>query len=559
MANLILRRRYEGLGVDLQHGWGDDYKEFTANAIIGHDWGSGRFTLAGQHSYRSALPGLSRDFYRSDLTASGGSDYRVDLCNTGNIVIGSTNYAIPAGGATPTNLVAGTKNLCDNIRSATDILPQQETNSVALTFDQDITDSIRFFADALYSKRSGFRRSTVAEATLAVPTTNAFFVAPAGATLSNCPSTAGVPTGTKCENVKLSFAGIYGPCSTSSITSEVWQVTAGLDFRISDTWNATTYFTYGKDHDHVFSTGNGTDAANLAAALRSADPATALNPYGTSGGNSAATLAAVFDRLTDTDGRTEFIAAGMKVDGTLLSLTGGDVKVAVGGEINGIKLRTGQIVGRAGAQTGTDNRLKRDITSVYAELLIPILGPDNAVPGFHSLDLDLAGRIDRYSDVGTTKNPKIGIKWQPIADLKIHASYGESFRAPLLTQLTSAGGSRLFVQSYFDPTINATVDGVARRSRPTAGRPRCGGGDRNSGRGIGGQQRPACRSIRAAAGPRRARPSADRSAPMALRRAPSAAARFPPPRRRWPATCFAGSTSLFAPARACAVPIGQPP
>lgn len=472
VANLILRRRYNGLGVDVQRGYGDSYREFNANAIIGHDWGSGRFTLAGQHSFRSTLSGLDRDFYRSDLTSAGGADYRVTACNPGNISITTgtgaaavtRTYAIPAGGASSSNLVAGTLNRCDNVK-VTDILPRQETNSATFTFDQDITEGVRFFADALYAKRNGFRRSAVATQTLAVPTTNAFFVQPAGAVLPDCAAAVGVPAGTKCENILYSFAGVFGPFAPSSITSEVWQATAGLDFTMSDKWHANSYFTAGYNHDHVNSVGTGIDAANLAAALRSSNPATAFNPFGTAGGNSASVIDGIFNNITDTDGRTKFVDAGLKIDGTLFTLPGGDVKIAVGGELNGMRLRTGQVRGRAGAQTGTDQMLHRNVQSAYAELLVPIFGPDNAIPGFHSLNIDIAGRIDTYSDVGSTRNPKIGLTWEPAEDLKLHASYGKSFRAPLLTNLVSAGGSQLFLQDYFDPTANngagATIKGVA--------------------------------------------------------------------------------------------------
>src|SRR5205085_2404508 len=115
---------------------------------------------AFQHTYRTSLNGQDRDFYRSDLTAQGGSDYRVNLCNPGNIVANGVSYAIPAGGASRTNLVAGTSNKCDNVKF-TDILPQQEINGGTITFDQDITDGIRFFADGYASRRDGFRRSAV--------------------------------------------------------------------------------------------------------------------------------------------------------------------------------------------------------------------------------------------------------------------------------------------------------------------------------------------------------------------------------------------------------------
>jgi iron complex outermembrane recepter protein len=463
VANLILRRRYEGLGVDVQYGFGDGFHEYTVNAIGGTDWGSGRFTVAGQHSFRSALSGLDRDFYSSDLTSRGGSDYRVTQCNPGNIQIAGALYAIPAAAATPDNLVAGTVNRCDNVKR-TDILPQQEINSAVVTFDQDIGERIHFFADGLYARRDGFRRSAAAVQNIVVPETNAFFVAPAGVSLPLCPASAGVPAGTRCETVMYSFQDVFGPNATSDIRSEVWQITGGFDVDLGKDWHINLYGTHGKDHDHVFSVGNGVDAPNLAAALRSSNPATAFNPFGT-GPNNPAVVAGIFNNLTDTDGRTRVSDFAAKIDGPLFHLPGGDVKIAVGAEYYDMHLRTGQIRGRAGAQTGTDQRLSRNVKSAYAELLIPIFGDENATTGFRSLDIDIAGRIDDYSDVGSTKNPKIGINWQPVEDLRLHGSYGESFRAPLLTNLVSAGGSQLFLQNYFDPTANggagATVRGVA--------------------------------------------------------------------------------------------------
>jgi iron complex outermembrane receptor protein len=47
-------------------------------------------------------------------------------------------------------------------------------------------------------------------------------------------------------------------------------------------------------------------------------------------------------------------------------------------------------------------------------LRVPLVGPANALPGVQRLELSLAGRIEHYDDVGTTKNPKIGVVWAPI-------------------------------------------------------------------------------------------------------------------------------------------------
>lgn len=74
-------------------------------------------------------------------------------------------------------------------------------------------------------------------------------------------------------------------------------------------------------------------------------------------------------------------------------------------------------------------------------------------------------RTDRYSDVGSTSNPKFGLNWAPTDDLTVRGSYGTSFRAPGLTQIrgfSNGGKGGLYVQNYSDPTLNgANRVGVA--------------------------------------------------------------------------------------------------
>jgi iron complex outermembrane receptor protein len=57
-------------------------------------------------------------------------------------------------------------------------------------------------------------------------------------------------------------------------------------------------------------------------------------------------------------------------------------------------------------------------------------------------------RRDHYSDFGATTNPHIGLRWAPVTDISLRASYGKSFRAPSsyeqfqenqLTTIESAG------------------------------------------------------------------------------------------------------------------------
>ncbi len=59
-----------------------------------------------------------------------------------------------------------------------------------------------------------------------------------------------------------------------------------------------------------------------------------------------------------------------------------------------------------------------------------------AVPVLKNLELSLAGRQDKYNDVGSKFSPKLAVRFQPIKTLTLRGSVGEGFRAPTLDVLT---------------------------------------------------------------------------------------------------------------------------
>ncbi|MEN9627356.1 MAG: hypothetical protein RJA10_583, partial [Pseudomonadota bacterium] len=103
VANLILRRNEPGVQASLRYGVADGYDERQLGMLLGRKWTGGQFTLAAEHTHRSALSGRDRDFYRGDLRDAGGGDFRGTQCSPGNIVINNVSYAIPAGGVTAAN------------------------------------------------------------------------------------------------------------------------------------------------------------------------------------------------------------------------------------------------------------------------------------------------------------------------------------------------------------------------------------------------------------------------------------------------------------------------
>ncbi len=71
----------------------------------------------------------------------------------------------------------------------------------------------------------------------------------------------------------------------------------------------------------------------------------------------------------------------------------------------------------------------RNVSSAFVEASLPIT---------KSIEGTLAGRFDRYSDYGSSSNPRIGVKWKALPSLAARANYSTGFRAPSLSQISSS-------------------------------------------------------------------------------------------------------------------------
>ncbi len=124
------------------------------------------------------------------------------------------------------------------------------------------------------------------------------------------------------------------------------------------------------------------------------------------------------------------------VSGPLFRLPGGRVRAALGVDHRKEKYRFNGDPREAAAQPviiaapfDNENALKgasRTIKAVYGEILFPILD---------SLEVTLAGRVDDYSDVGSTTNPMASFKFRPIRPLMLRGNYNTGFRVPSFNQI----------------------------------------------------------------------------------------------------------------------------
>lgn len=84
--------------------------------------------------------------------------------------------------------------------------------------------------------------------------------------------------------------------------------------------------------------------------------------------------------------------------------------------------------GTVGGSAGNSSSGDREFSALYAETLLPLAD---------GLEVNIAARYDDYSDVGGEFSPKISTRWSPLDSLTARASYGQGFRAPLLSELNA--------------------------------------------------------------------------------------------------------------------------
>ena len=110
-------------------------------------------------------------------------------------------------------------------------------------------------------------------------------------------------------------------------------------------------------------------------------------------------------------------------------LPGGPVVLAIGAQYREQKLEQWANDALLSGDLGTTHEpiaAKRDIFSAYFEFSLPLLD---------SLEAQLALRYEHYSDFGSTTNPKVALRWQPLTSLMFRGSYSTSFKPPSFYEL----------------------------------------------------------------------------------------------------------------------------
>lgn len=152
----------------------------------------------------------------------------------------------------------------------------------------------------------------------------------------------------------------------------------------------------------------------------------------------------------------------------LLALPGGDVGMAFGVEVRRETQRDDRdaavdgstpfidavsgavtISDAAAVSDNPDTYGKRTVAAAYAELAIPLISEDMNIPLVRRFDVQLAGRVEHYSDFGSVARPKIAAAWDVLDGLRLRGSYSQGFRAPNLEQVNAVEYARLATSQDF--------------------------------------------------------------------------------------------------------------
>jgi iron complex outermembrane receptor protein len=481
VINFILKSNYKGAEFGSRIGWSTgagNYGERSAYLVAGAGGNGVNVTVSANWTKNTPLFQKDRPFSHSitgrNSILSGvigsGTVFPTDILNP---TLNSPRQSNPVGSAaTATSLAAlvangtylpstsATISAAYNSALYTTLLLGQEQRSGLISSSAELAGKkLVAFADAIYGKT---------KSTYQLPALTNTLTEAAGAPYN--PLTVSFP--------RIGFQYLPAPLQYTEDSKSIW-ASGGLRGEISPRWSWEAAYTYNDNRltqyvKNVYYTPN--LVRDLAGGYNSAGTATAgggysrvisgfseengtfviqpaLDPFARAAAVDPASLSNLLGTSSVAVG-SKLGSADLKLVGTPFDLPGGKLGVAVGGstrkeEITGQPDANSYVSGpTAGRWTGASSfdpfDQSRRVNSGFAEVRVPVTGPTWTLPAAHALDLSFAYRVERYSDVGSSRVPKYSVRWQPIDDqLTLRYTYAASFTAPGLYFLSGPSSQSL--------------------------------------------------------------------------------------------------------------------
>lgn len=452
VLNFVLRKDYVGAEVSAnlavtQHGGGN-------SNLFNGAFGKGDPTRDGYNFFAALsyqkdqrLRALEREFantvYRPEIGLNGlyGVTFPANIVyRPGRLIV---NPAAATGCAPPSSIPFRpfpffTAACGEDVATSTDLLPEVERASAMLRGTWRASATIDVFAEALLA-RNRFESQI---SPMPVPPVASFFgtpTYPAGGPFY--PTAFAAANGLSGDLVLAYGATELGP-RFNTTTADARRYVLGTEGQLGD-WNFNAAAVYSANSQELEYSGSWLYLSKVMPALRTG----LINPWGASGPDGLALLASTqFHGTPQTaHGSTSLVNAFASRD--ISSLPAGPLAFATGVEVRQERLSYDwdPAVLSGDSPVGgvqESKRGRRNVYALFAELNVPIV---------HKLDAQLAVRFDDYSDFGSTTNPKVALRWQPLSKLLLRASWGTGFRAPPLYELSAPTTTASIVAGIQDP------------------------------------------------------------------------------------------------------------
>jgi iron complex outermembrane receptor protein len=478
VVNVVTRSNFEGMRASGYYGQYDegDGEVEVYDFVTGHSSDRGSITMAVEYRKENSVAATDRAFsafpngqYFPNLGWTPVSQWGgwQTTATTGVPGLPTGTRVVLRPGGDPTNIndfvrqdQTAPNGQVNNTLEQTDLRTPLSTRQIFISGNYDLTDSVRFFSETIYSHREASRQVAgypMQGASFGIPVSADSYFNPTDASIGNW------------------WHRTWEVPRVSDSDLEAFRIVLGLDgsFEIGDRyfdWDLS--WNYGDQRVIQASYGN-LNLANTRAALGpsfvnsggqlTCGTATAViagcvpwNPWipaGTVAPGGITGNQALQEFLFQTEhsiGQTSTQVVSANLSGLLFTLPAGDLQFAGGVERRKEKGEfTPDALSVSGGSTNLGARPTEgsyDVNEAYLEFQIPLLA-DLAFA--KELSINLASRYSDFDTFGSTSNSKFSVQWRPIDDLLVRGTWAEGFRAPTISNLF-AGGSQTFA-SYTDP------------------------------------------------------------------------------------------------------------
>lgn len=488
VVNFITRRTFNGAQINSAYGVADSYYNWDLNGIWGTTWETGGVYVASQYSFQSELFVRDRPWAaRGDYRPVGGSNTNGFTCDPATMrVTGVSSGEAPGNGwvflstnsTDPVPNNPSVEGVC-NTSVYNSLVPAQYRWNAVMRVVNDFTPDLSVSASLIYNRNQTHSTSGPGQlnsATVFGPGAgvagqqNPFFTAPAGAPDANVEVI---------NWLALRDDERYGYTRSQQ---DVIYGNVVLDYDFNDNWSLTFADSFGWNRSSLDgfnqfctpcallalngttqSSGNTTatsiPGSNVVVLQLPLTEANALDVWNAGAANRTDPLVldSLYTNNTQNNNYNTFNQARLVVQGGLFDLPAGTLRVAFGAEHMWQKQQQKlSSPNNTGPTTvGSGYRVfnyDREIVSLFAEAVVPLISPDMSIPLLRQIDLSLAVRYDDFSDLGDTTNPKYGINWDIIDGLRVRANYAESFVAPPIAVMGDPSQGYLYASGSVTPT-----------------------------------------------------------------------------------------------------------